>query len=223
MLKIDHFTAGPLGNNCFILADEASREALLVDAPLESPAQGKKLAARELNFKGIAITHGHFDHTAEAGFWAKCLAAPVLLHPGDQEWAESGPDHSRMFGMSVPAFPRWQPLADGQKLKLGETEVRVLHTPGHTPGGVCLYVANDGAGGTHLFTGDTLFAGSIGRTDLPGGDTAQLLASIKNILLPLPEKTRVYPGHGEFSTLGEEKAHNPFLAPGGGFALIGIR
>ncbi len=223
MLKIDHFVAGPLGNNCFILADEASREALLVDAPLESPAHGKALAARGLKFKGIVITHGHFDHTAEAAFWAETLAAPVLIHPADGEWAESGPEHSRMFGMRVPKFPHWEKLADGQIIALGTTEIRVLHTPGHTQGGVCLYVENDGAGGSHLFTGDTLFAGSIGRTDLPGGDTEQLLASIKSRLLPLPAATRVYPGHGEFSTLGEERDHNPFLSPNGGYSQIGIR
>lgn len=223
MLKISSFVSGPLGNNGYLIRDEATGAALAVDAPLDSRPEADALAAEKITLTALVITHGHFDHTAEAGYWAKTLKAPVLLHPADRQWAEEGPQNSRMFGLQVPAFPPWTPVTDGQVIKLGAHAVTLLHTPGHTGGGLCLLARDAETGAQHLFSGDTLFASSIGRTDLPGGDTEQLLASIRARLLPLPDATRVYPGHGEFSTIGEERRHNPFLAPGGGFAQIGLR
>ena len=223
MLKISHFVSGPLGNNGYLLRDETTGAALAVDAPLDSRGEADALAAKKIAVTALVITHGHFDHTAEAAYWTKTLNAPVLLHPADREWAEEGPQNSRMFGLSVQPFPPWTAANDGQIFKLGAHEVTLIHTPGHTQGGLCLLARDADTGAQHLFTGDTLFAGSIGRTDLPGGDTAQLLASIRARLLALPDETRVYPGHGDFSTIGEERRENPFLAPGGGYAQIGLR
>jgi glyoxylase-like metal-dependent hydrolase (beta-lactamase superfamily II) len=211
MIQISSYVSGPLGNNGFLLVDEETREALVVDAPLESRSAADQIAAKKLHLKAIVITHGHFDHTAEAAYWKEKTGAPVFLHANDREWAEGGPRSSAMFGMSVPEFPAWEAAGEGREFSLGKSTVRLLHTPGHTQGGLTLHLADDGAGGAHLFTGDTLFAGSIGRTDLPGGDTAQLIRTIREKLLPLPDETKVYPGHGPFSTIGDERRENPFL------------
>ncbi len=223
MIQISSYVAGPLGNNGFLLVDEAEREALAIDAPLESRGAADQVAGKNLKLKAIVITHGHFDHTAEAGYWTEKTGAPVFLHASDREWAEGGPRNSKMFGLRVPPFPKWEAAGEGCEFTLGNSTVRVIHTPGHTQGGLCLHLADDGAGGAHLFTGDTLFAGSVGRTDLPGGDAAQLIRSIREKLLTLSDATKVYPGHGPFSTIGDERRENPFLAEGGVGGFVNIR
>jgi glyoxylase-like metal-dependent hydrolase (beta-lactamase superfamily II) len=160
----------------------------------------------------ILLSHGHFDHIAGAAALKEATDAPVFIHQAEEQW----PTNPNLNGSTnlgelcpVPVTgPRPDELLeDGQRLNWAEPELTCLHTPGHTPGGVSFYAAEEAA----VFTGDALFAGSIGRTDLPGGDHEQLLAALRDKLLSLADDTVVYPGHGPTTTIGEQAAHNPFL------------
>lgn len=199
---LKRFILGPLETNCYIVADPVRKDACLID-PGADPKLLKSFIIREgLNLKFIVNTHGHGDHIA-ANFY---FNVPVFIHSLDADFL-TDPDKnlSRMFmdGIVSPAAGRL--LADGDILRLGELELGVLHTPGHTPGSISLTL--DDA----VFTGDALFAGSIGRTDLEQGDQNQLLRSIRLKLLTLKDDTIIYPGHGEPSTIGTEKRSNPFI------------
>ena len=180
---------GPLQCNCSIIGDENTREAMVIDPGDEIEDVVALLQKHGLTVKQIVITHAHIDHIDYA-----------LLKMLDVQAA--------WVGMAVPEQVQIdQPLANGDKLQTGNLEATVMHTPGHTEGSVCLYFAAE----HKLIAGDTLFAGSIGRTDLPGGNSRQIIDSIHSRLLVLPEETRVLPGHGPATTIGEEKQRNPFL------------
>lgn len=203
------FPVGSIGANCYIFGDDATREVFVID-PGDEP--DRILAAlRRLRARTVALvnTHGHFDHIQAVEAVRRATAAPFWIHEAERETLKQGPARAKMiFGLDLPPSPvpdRW--LAEGDRLAVGSLTLVVHHTPGHSPGGACL--VGDGI----AFVGDTLFAGSIGRTDLPGADTATLLASIARVLLPLPDATVCYPGHGPQTTMGEEKRTNPFLAP----------
>lgn len=208
------FPVGPIGANCYVYGDEAAGEVVVVD-PGDEPdrilAVLRRLGARVV---AIVNTHGHFDHVQAVDPVRRATGAPFLIHEAEKEVLESGPARARvMFGIEVPPSPvpdGW--LRDGDRIRAGSLELQVRHTPGHSPGGICLL------GRGVVFTGDTLFAGSVGRTDIPGADYETLLASIKRVLLPLPDETVCYPGHGPETTIGEEKRTNPFVA-----ALLGDR
>ncbi len=198
--------------NCYVLAPERGGPAAIVDAPPDPAAVGALLARYDLVPVALLVTHGHIDHVGGAGAVARSTGVTAYLHP-DDDWLASDPDAQlrALFGMVPPgdfAPPeRFDDLADGQVLEVGGLAIEVLHTPGHTPGHVCFHVAEEGL----LFSGDQLFAGSIGRTDLPGGDYGTLMASMAGKVLPLPADTRVLPGHGPETTLARERATNPFL------------
>jgi len=201
------FPVGPVGANCYIFGDDAAREVFVID-PGDEPDRILQ-ALRQLGARPVALvnTHGHFDHIQGVEAVRRETGAPFWIHEAEAEILTHGPARAKMlFGLDLPPSPapdRW--LVEGDRLRVGGLTLTVRHTPGHSPGGVCLL--GDGL----VFTGDTLFAGSIGRADLPGADMATLLASIARVLLPLPDETVCYPGHGPVTTIGEERRTNPFL------------
>ena len=213
-MKVHGFIIGPLETNAYLVVDEGSREALLIDPGLESEGIYDVILAEGLNLAAIINTHGHFDHVCGNTFFKAKTGAPVLIHGEDVAIMRQAAEQARAFGFQVPAPPPPDRLlVEGDEVAMGESRMRVLHTPGHTPGGICLY------GEGLVLVGDALFAGSIGRTDLPGGSTELLLASIRSKLLSLPDATAVYPGHGPPTTIGAERSHNPFLTGRGGMPL----
>ena len=200
---------GMLGCNCSIFGDETTREAIVVDPGDDIQEIVKILERHALRVKEIVITHAHIDHIGGAAKLKALTGAPVLMNARDQELYDALPVQAGWIGLAqAPEQTEIDTLArDGDTLRLGETEFHVLHTPGHTPGSLCLWIPGE----KKLVAGDTLFRDSIGRTDLPGGDGRQILRSIKDKIYPLPDDTLVIPGHGPNTTLGREKQLNYFL------------
>ncbi len=197
---------GPLEVNCYVIADEKSRDAAVIDAGDNSDEILDVIKTNNLNLKYIINTHAHFDHIGAIGKIKKVTNAEFLIHEMEMHVLKTLPSQNLIFGIKVdspPAPDRF--LKDDESLALGDLTLKILYTPGHSPGGICIHA--DGV----VFTGDTLFAGSIGRTDLPGGDYNSLINSIKNKLLSLGDGTIVLPGHGPRSAIKEEKEYNPFL------------
>ncbi len=197
---------GAFQENCYLVADPETREALVID-PGEGVDEIVAAIARD-GLKPIAITntHAHIDHIQGVAALKKRFRVPFALHRDDAFWLEAAPESARAFGLAFGAVPdvdRW--LEPGDELSCGSLRFQVRHAPGHTPGHLC-FVGQGAA-----FVGDVLFPGSIGRTDLPGGDYATLIASIRRELLPLPDETIVYAGHMEPTTIGKERRTNPFI------------
>ena len=209
----------PFFKNGFVLGCEDTREGVIVDPGDEVDALLAAAAHHQLSIGRILLTHAHLDHITGVGAAKRALGVPVWLHRDDNFLYERVVEQGQMFGLRVeaqPAVDHFYDLSardsgDEAHLRFGRYGVRVLHTPGHCPGGVCLAVSRDGDDVSTLFVGDTLFAGSIGRTDLPGGDLAILLRSIREVLFRFPDDTVVWSGHGERTTIGHEKRTNPFL------------
>jgi glyoxylase-like metal-dependent hydrolase (beta-lactamase superfamily II) len=212
------FPAGPLQANCYVLAPGEGEPCVVVDPGQEvvSPLD-EQLREHRLTPAAVLLTHGHFDHAFSAGDVSRQHGVPVFLHPADQYMltdpgAALGPQGRELFGaalsMTAPADVR--DLSDGVELDLAGLRWNVTHAPGHT-GGSVLFGAGTDEGGKLLLAGDTLFAGAIGRTDLPGGDHAQMLHTLTARILPLDDDTIVLPGHGPTTTVGRERASNPFL------------
>ncbi len=198
---------GDFGANCYIVACSETRQALVIDPGVPDPWIQSCVAENDLTVAGIILTHGHLDHIGGVDWVKGWSGAPVAIHEADAACLTSPSlNGSLYFGVQVKAAPADRLLRDGDEVQAGHLRFQVIHTPGHSPGGICLYRQG------HLFVGDTLFAGSIGRTDLPGGDFHTLITAIKARLLTLPPDTSVYPGHGPATTIGDEKAYNPFLA-----------
>jgi glyoxylase-like metal-dependent hydrolase (beta-lactamase superfamily II) len=205
-MKIHTFSLGPFQTNSYIIEDEQAGAAILVDPTIDSESMYEYIVQRKLHVSLIANTHGHIDHVFGNAFFKHKTGAPLAIHEADVPLLAGMVQQARLFGLSTgPVASPDRLLAHGDVIAAGGLSFRVIHTPGHTPGGVCFY------GHGILIAGDTLFAGSIGRTDLPGGDYETLIASIKERLLVLPGETIVYSGHGEPTTIVEEKKHNPFL------------
>jgi glyoxylase-like metal-dependent hydrolase (beta-lactamase superfamily II) len=202
------FAVGLLGCNCTVLGDEVSREAIVVDPGYDVPHILAVLAKHELSVKKILVTHAHIDHIASALELKEVTGAPIVYNQSDLQLVALMDVQAGWFGLAVPRVqaPDHSP-ADEETMGVSGIAGRVLYTPGHTQGSVCLYVADEGL----LLAGDTLFAGNVGRTDLPGGDMPQLLESLRERLLPLPDATVVVPGHGEETTIGRERRTNPYL------------
>jgi glyoxylase-like metal-dependent hydrolase (beta-lactamase superfamily II) len=197
---------GPLQSNSYLLADEVTREAALFDPGMESEPVADILARERLTVTAIVNTHGHFDHVFGNAYFKAKTGAPLLMHRADLDLVKRLEEQSLYFGFrATPSPPPDRFLEEGDEVRVGGIRLRVRHTPGHSPGGICL--VTDGT----AFVGDTLFAGSIGRTDLPGGSAETLLTSIREKLLTLPDDTVIYPGHGPATTIGHERRHNPFL------------
>ena len=200
---LKHFVVGPMEVNCYLVADPVTKDACLIDPGADPKAIKNFLAKNKFNLKFIINTHGHGDHIAANG----SFDLPIYIHRLDGDFL-TDPDknlsHVFIFKIISPKATRF--LEDGEELSLGNLKLKIIHTPGHTPGSISIKL--DGV----VFTGDALFAGGIGRTDFSYGDETKLLRSIKDRLLAFSDDTVIYPGHGESSTIGEEKRLNPFLA-----------
>ena len=208
---LETFPVGPLQCNCTILGDEASGEAMVVDPGDNIPHILNFLERHKLRLQQIIVTHGHIDHVGGAAKLKKATGAPILLNQNDLPLLEMMEAQANWLGVPTPEVVPPDTSADeGMVVGIAGHAARVLHTPGHTQGSICLHFAPENL----LLAGDTLFAGSIGRTDLPGGDGRLILRSLHDRLLTLPDATRVIPGHGPETTIGEERASNPFLQPG---------
>jgi glyoxylase-like metal-dependent hydrolase (beta-lactamase superfamily II) len=200
---------GPIMANCFIVACEQTREAVVIDPGDEADRILLALAESKLKVVNLVNTHGHFDHVGANRRMKDATGAPLLVHALDAPMLASLSRSAAAWGLSAEDSPAPDRLIDeGDRVAFGALSMTVIHTPGHTPGGVSLLV--DG----HLFVGDTLFAGSIGRTDFPGGDFDTLKASIQKKLFVLGDGVRVFTGHGPETTIGEERRHNPFVGVG---------
>jgi len=205
-MAIHRYSLGMMDNNTYLIVDEVSRDAALVDPSFDSEAILPAIRANAYTLRYILNTHAHFDHVIGNAFFAEQTGAPIALHRADLDLLRALPEQGRMFGVSVTPSP--EPtifLTDESTVMLGETPIRVLFTPGHAPGHVTFLV------GDSAIVGDCLFKDSIGRTDLPGASLSTLMHSIRTRLLTLPDETRVLPGHGELTTIGAERATNPFL------------
>lgn len=210
MLSIVTLTLGPVQTNAYLIADDATKAAAVIDPAAEGHVILEESASRGWRITNIWLTHAHFDHLSGAAVVADGSSPPppVALHPDDY-WLWRNEGGAPFFGMRIDPGP--EPTIDlehGQILRLGELELEVYHTPGHTPGHVVFYCASEKV----VFCGDVIFQGSIGRTDLPGGDYQTLMKSIQTQILPLPDDTRLLSGHGPESTVGRERVTNPFLS-----------
>jgi hydroxyacylglutathione hydrolase len=198
---------GALQANCYLLGCEETMEGIVIDPGGETPLIISEIKAMELKLKYIVNTHGHIDHVAGNRGLKETTGASLAIHPLDAPLLTSLQGGlTFLFGSSSPGPPADMLLEEGDEVRFGKVVLRVLHTPGHTPGGISLL------GEGMVFTGDTLFNLGIGRTDLPGGDFQTLMDSIKTKLFTLPEETAVYPGHGPATTIGREKGSNPFVS-----------
>jgi hydroxyacylglutathione hydrolase len=204
--------APPFYKNGFVVACEQTREAIVIDPGDEVDHLLHVIESKSLNVANILLTHAHIDHIAGVAKAKAALNAQVWLHADDLPLYEAALQQAAFFGLSVQEPPPVDCFYDVESpIAFGAYEARVLHTPGHTPGGVCLLVGAKGQPGKKVFAGDTLFAGSIGRTDLRGGNYDALIGSIRQVLFKLPDDVEVYSGHGPKTMIGQERRTNPFL------------
>ena len=213
MLKIKQFVFNNFGVNTYLLIDEATLEAAVVDPAMASEGEYRifdnYVAQSGIRITQVINTHLHLDHCFGIGYVKDKYGAPVLAHPADAPLGSRMAEQCRRFGM------RWQggpvnidtPLADGDTVQIGQSTAQVIHVPGHSPGSIALYLPQEKI----VLSGDTLFRGSIGRTDLEGGSQGQLLQSVRTRLYSLPDEVAVLPGHDRFTTIGNEKKFNPYV------------
>jgi hydroxyacylglutathione hydrolase len=210
---IETAAVGPFFKNGFVVGCEETKEAVLIDPGDEVATLLAAAERRALSIRHILLTHAHVDHVTGVAAAKRALGVPVHLHRDDQFLYDRAVESGAMFGLQVePQPPIDRYYTPGDVIIFGRYEVRPHHTPGHCPGGVCLQIGRNGDTGKELFVGDTLFAGSIGRTDLPGGDFNLLIASIRDVLFAFGDDAIVHPGHGPDTTIGHERRTNPFLA-----------
>ncbi|WP_298439864.1 MBL fold metallo-hydrolase [Geobacter sp.] len=205
----DTVVVGPLGVNCFILGCEETGEGVVVDPGADAGRILERVRSRGLAIRYIINTHGHFDHVGGNRPVVDATGAKLLIHRDDVPLLGRAVDVAAMYGLTTENSPAPDAfLEDGATLSFGSCTMAILHTPGHTPGGCCLFLAKEGK----VITGDTLFAESVGRTDFPGSSHEALMASIRTKLLTLPDATQVFPGHGPSTTIGRERLYNPYIA-----------
>lgn len=207
-LKIEIIPNGPFVENAFVLWDEATKKAVIVDPGDEPDRIAGAARVLALEVTEIVCTHAHIDHVGAVGKLKRSLGVPVAMHKEEKPVLEHLEPQARMFGLGsveVPEIDRW--LEEDDTIDVGEIKGKIIHTPGHSPGGCCIYFEEDKV----VIAGDTLFQGSIGRSDFPGGSYDQLISSIKDKLLTLGDDVAVYCGHGPKTNIGIEKKYNPFV------------
>jgi hydroxyacylglutathione hydrolase len=214
-MRVARVVVGPLDTNCWVVSDDAGGPAAVIDPGddldlIEAALDGRPVAA-------VVLTHAHFDHIGAVADLIAATGAPLMIHDQDAARlasAEASGTGGALFGFDHVAPPADRILHDGDTITVGELTLQVLHTPGHTAGGICLYAPDPSGAAPHLISGDTLFSGSVGRTDFPGGDGRALSQSIAEKLAPLPPETLVHPGHGPDTSIGREAHINPFWPRG---------
>jgi glyoxylase-like metal-dependent hydrolase (beta-lactamase superfamily II) len=212
-LSVRHVVVGLFQENTYVLMCERTREAIVIDPGDEAPRILKLIESMQAKPVAIYATHAHIDHVGAIADLQERYGIKAYAPDADGEWIDALPLQAQMFRLPSPPQPRIDgSLADGQRISFGEIEGIAIATPGHTEGGTCFYFEREKV----LITGDTLFAGSVGRTDLPGGSWATLEKSIRERLFSLPDDVMFYPGHGEEARLGDEKRHNPFVGEAAG-------
>jgi len=212
-LEILRFTYGPFAENTYVVVGPSGRRAMLVDPGFASEPVWEVLEERGLTVELILNTHGHLDHVAGNAFFKRMSGAPIAIHADDLPFLRNLGAQASMYGLTAEDSPDPDvTLVEGVALPFDGVTFEVIHTPGHSPGGVCLHR------GDQMIVGDTLFRGSVGRTDLPGGDWDTLVASVREKLFRLPDGVRCYPGHEDETTIGRERAGNPFV----GDAAVGM-
>ena len=206
LVIIEKREVGPIMANCYMLGCEETKEAVVIDPGAEADMILTTLASLKLKVKYILNTHGHFDHVGANRRMKEVTKAPLMIHEADEPMLADLKSAASAFGLPAENSPDADThLHDGDEIAFGKIILRVIHTPGHSQGGVCFYTKG------HVFVGDTLFAGSIGRTDFPGGNYDQLIDNVRQKLFSLPDKTTVHPGHGPETSIGREKQTNPFF------------
>jgi glyoxylase-like metal-dependent hydrolase (beta-lactamase superfamily II) len=209
---IETAAVGPFQKNGYVVGCEKTRQAIIIDPGDEVDQLVAFIQRERLTPRAILLTHAHVDHVSGVGRAKRAFDIPIYLHRDDVFLYDQAAAHGALFGLTVEQPPPVDVFYEGhQAFSFGEYAVHVHHTPGHCPGGVCLQVGRQGTSGQDLFVGDTLFAGSIGRTDLPGGDYETLMRSITGVLYAFGDDARVYSGHGPETTIGHERRSNPFL------------
>jgi glyoxylase-like metal-dependent hydrolase (beta-lactamase superfamily II) len=205
-MLIKTLAVGPLQVNCYLVACPRTKKAMIIDPGDEGESILALLEQEGLELDLVVNTHGHFDHVGANHLLIEKTGVDLCMHRADLPLLKVAAKYAESYGLPAVESPEPQRfLENGDQLEVGDLRFEIIHTPGHSPGGICLY------GEGHLFCGDTLFAGSIGRTDLPGGSYEQLIGHIKSQLMVLPDATIVHPGHGPESTIGREKSVNPFI------------
>jgi glyoxylase-like metal-dependent hydrolase (beta-lactamase superfamily II) len=216
-MLIESQAVAPFFKNGFVVGCEDTNEAVLIDPGDEVESLLLFAERHALSIRHVLLTHAHVDHVTGVAAAKRALGVPVHLHRDDLFLYERAVESGRMFGVRVEPQPPIDAFyAPGEVIRFGSYAVRWHHTPGHCPGGVCLQIGREGTAGKDLFVGDTLFAGSIGRTDLPGGDYNVLIASITKVLFAFGDDAIVHPGHGPDTTIGQERRTNPFLVTANG-------
>lgn len=206
-MRVEKFVTGIISTNCYLAVNEDTKQAVVVD-PAAAPARLMDHIREEgLKIEAILLTHGHFDHIMGIDGFLKEYSVPVYVHEDDLKMMEDPQWNQSAIYTAGYTFAGAVPLRDGQTLSLAGYDFQVLHTPGHTPGGCCYYVQSEGV----LFSGDTLFQRSVGRTDFEGSSTKDLIRGIREKLMVLPDNTHVYPGHMGETLIGYEKRENPFI------------
>jgi hydroxyacylglutathione hydrolase len=206
-MKVERFLTGIISTNCYLAINEETKQAVVVDPAASPPSLMNHIKEEGLKIEAILLTHGHFDHTMGLDGFLKEYDVPVYVHEGDREMMTDPRLNLSSSYTSGYTFADAQYIQGEETLHFAGYDFEVFHTPGHTPGCCCYYVRSEGV----LFSGDTLFAGSVGRSDFPGSSASELIRAIRDKLLPLPDDTHVYPGHMGETVIGHERVNNPFL------------
>lgn len=211
-MKVKTIVSGPFETNSYIVYDEITKDAVLIDAPPDSFKEVNDfLISNNIKPEMLILTHGHIDHIADTEFYKNNLNIKILMHEKDLFWINPPSFMLNLIGGSYNPFKVDKMLLGGEQIEVGTLSFSIIHTPGHTPGGICVYFEKNKI----LFSGDTIFQESVGRVDLEGGSMELLLKSLKEKILILPDDTIIYPGHGDYTNIKNEKKFNPYLKNNG--------